>query len=76
MPLLTSDMGVNPMFEPLLFPEFCENTIVPERKLLKRWGPIEGEQEGESRPFRGRKGQVFPACKPRKGHFGSVEAKG
>ncbi len=27
--------------------------------------PIEGEQEGESRPFRGRKGQVFPACEPR-----------
>ena len=39
-------------------------------------GPIEGEREGESRPFRGRKGQVFPACGPRKGHFGSIEAKG
>ena len=38
--------------------------------------PIEGEQEGESRPFRGRKGQVFPACEPRKGHFGSIGAKG
>jgi len=38
--------------------------------------PIEGEQEGESQPFRGWKGQVFPACNPRKGHFGSIEAKG
>jgi hypothetical protein len=38
--------------------------------------PIEGEQEGESHLFRGWKGQVFPACEPRKGHFGSTEAKG
>jgi hypothetical protein len=37
--------------------------------------PFEGEQEGESRPFRGRKGQVFPAGEPRKGHFGGIEAK-
>ena len=38
--------------------------------------PIEGEREGESRPFGGRKGQVFPARESRKGHFGSTEAKG
>jgi len=38
--------------------------------------PIEGERGGENRPFRGRKGQVFPACEPRKGHLGSAEAKG
>ncbi len=38
--------------------------------------PIEGKQGGESRSFRGRKGQVFPACEPRKGHLGSAEAKG
>jgi len=38
--------------------------------------PIEGEQGGEDRPFRGRKGKVFPACEPRKGHFESTEAKG
>jgi hypothetical protein len=38
--------------------------------------PIEGEQEGESRPFRGRKGQVFPTCEPRKDHLESTEAKG
>ncbi len=38
--------------------------------------PIEGEQEGEGQPFRGWKGQVFPACEPRKGHFESTEAKG
>ena len=38
--------------------------------------PIEGERGGESRPFRGRKGKVFPACEPRKGHLGSAEAKG
>ena len=37
--------------------------------------PFEGEREGESRPFRGRKGQVFPICEPRKGHFGGIEAK-
>jgi hypothetical protein len=35
--------------------------------------PTEGEREGEGRPFRGRKGQVFPAREPRKGHFGSIE---
>ncbi len=38
--------------------------------------PIEGEQGGESRPFRGRKGQVFPACEPRKGHLRGAEARG
>jgi len=38
--------------------------------------PIEGEREGESRSFRDRKGKVFPAREPRKGHFGSIEAKG
>jgi len=38
--------------------------------------PIEGERGGESRPFRGRKGKVFPACESRKGHLKSAEAKG
>ena len=38
--------------------------------------PIEGEREGESRSFRDRKGQVFPAREPRKGHSESTEAKG
>ncbi len=37
--------------------------------------PIEGEQEGESRPFRGRKGHVFCACEPRKVPLGGIEAK-
>jgi hypothetical protein len=39
-------------------------------------GPIEGKQEGESPAFRAGKGQAFPACEPRKGHCGSVGAKG
>ncbi len=38
--------------------------------------PIESEQEGESQPFRGWKGEAFPACELRKGHFESTEAKG
>jgi len=37
--------------------------------------PIEDEQEGESPPFRGGKGQTFPACEPRKGRCASREAK-
>ena len=46
-------------------------------EVCRRSGvPIEGEREGESRSFRDRKGQVFPAREPRKGHFGSIEAKG
>jgi len=44
-----------PIFEPLLFPEFFKNTVVPERKLLKRWGTHRGWAERGSRPFRGRK---------------------
>jgi hypothetical protein len=39
-------------------------------------GPIEGKQEGESPAFRAGKGRKFPACEPRKGHCGSVGAKG
>jgi hypothetical protein len=39
-------------------------------------GPLEGKQEGESPAFRAGKGQEFPACEPRKGHCGSVGAKG
>jgi hypothetical protein len=39
-------------------------------------GPIEGKQEGESPAFRAGEGQAFPACEPRKGHCGSVGAKG
>ena len=38
--------------------------------------PIEREQEGENRSFRDRKGEVFPACEPRKGHLTSIGAKG
>ncbi len=37
--------------------------------------PFEGEQEGEGRSFRDRKGQAFPACEPRKGHFGGTERR-
>ncbi len=39
--------------------------------------PIEGKQEGGP-PVADRagKGQEFPACEPRKGHCGSVGAKG
>ena len=39
-------------------------------------GPIEGKQEGESPAFRAGKGHKFPTCEPRKGHCGSVGAKG
>ena len=39
-------------------------------------GPIEGKQEGESPAFRAGKGRKFPACEPRKGHCGSVGARG
>jgi len=38
--------------------------------------PAEGKQEGESPAFRAGKGQEFPACESRKGHCGSVGAKG
>ena len=40
-------------------------------------GPLEGKQEGGP-PVADRagKGQEFPACEPRKGHCGSVGAKG
>jgi|GEM_PF-2042599 len=37
--------------------------------------PIEGEQEGESQPFSGWKGYVFPTCESRKGRCVSREAK-
>ena len=39
--------------------------------------PVEGKQEGGP-PLADRagKGQEFPACEPRKGHCGSVGAKG
>jgi hypothetical protein len=30
------------MFETLVFPEFFENTVVLERKLLERWGTYRG----------------------------------
>jgi hypothetical protein len=39
-------------------------------------GPLEGNQEEESPAFRAGKGQEFSACEPRKGHCGSVGAKG
>jgi len=38
------------------FPESKENTSVHERLAGAVGAPFEGEQEGESRPFRGRKG--------------------
>jgi len=49
---------------------------VPEGRLRKRWGPIEGEQEGENSAFRAGKGQVFPACEPQGGQRESKGAKG
>ena len=52
------------------------NTVVPERHSRKRWGPPEGEQEGESPAFRAGKGQAFLACEPREGHRESMGAKG
>ena len=42
----------------------------------EQWGPIEGEQEGESGAFRAPKGEEFPTGEPRMGHCGSVGAKG
>jgi hypothetical protein len=42
----------------------------------EQWGPIGDEQEGESGAFRAPKGKKFPTCDPRKGHCGSVGAKG
>ena len=42
----------------------------------EQWGPIEGEQEGESGAFRAPKGEKFPTCEPELGHCGSVGAKG
>jgi len=42
----------------------------------EQWGPIGGEQEGESGAFRAPKGEKFPTCQPRKGHCGSVGARG
>ena len=42
----------------------------------EQWGPIEGEQEGESGAFRAPKGEEFPTCEPREGHCGNVGAKG
>ena len=40
-------------------------------------GPLEGKQEGGPPVAdRAAKGQEFPACEPRKGHCGSVGAKG
>jgi len=42
----------------------------------EQWGPIEGEQEGESGAFRAPKGQEFPTCESREGHRVSLGAKG
>ncbi len=52
------------------------DAYVREGRLRKRWGPIEGEQEGENPAFRAGKGQVFPACEPREGQRESKGAKG
>ena len=41
------------------FPEFLVNTFVPERRVRKRWGTPEGEQEGERPAFRAGKGQAL-----------------
>jgi len=63
----------------LWFFSFCEPFIFWRKPLFlsevcwKSGVPTEGEREGESRPFRGRKGRVFPARESRKGHFGSIE---
>lgn len=40
----------------MAFSEFLGNPYVSERNLLEQGGPIEGEQEGETQPFRGWKG--------------------
>jgi hypothetical protein len=37
--------------------------------------PTEGEQGGESPPFRAGKGQVFPPWEPREGHREALEVK-
>jgi hypothetical protein len=39
-------------------------------------GPIDGKQEGGPTADRAGKGHEFPACETRKGHSGSVGAKG
>jgi len=48
----------------------------PRATRVSSGGPIEGKQERESPAFRAGKGQEFPTCEPRKGHCGSVGAKG
>jgi hypothetical protein len=37
-----SETAANPMSETLVFPEFFENTVVLERKLVERWGAHRG----------------------------------
>jgi len=54
----------------------AENPLSLSEICWRSGVPIEGERGGESRSFRDRKGQVFPAREPRKGHSGSIEAKG
>jgi len=54
---------------------FAGRTPLSMSDSREKWGPIAGEQGGESGAFRAPKGQVFPACEPRQGHFGSVGAK-
>jgi len=72
------------MYIKLEFPDFYKETPLflsessgevgyPSR--VSRACPERSRRKGESRPFRGRKGQVSPACKPQKGHFGAIEAK-
>jgi len=53
-----------------------ENPLSLSEICWRSGAPIEGEREGESRSFRDRKGKVFPAREPRKGHSASTEAKG
>ena len=55
-------------------------TVMPQPELSmsdsqKKWGPFPGELGGESEAFGAPKGQAFPACERREGHFGSVGVK-
>jgi len=52
------------------------NTVVKERLAGEVGHPSRVSRKGESPAFRAGKGQGFPTCEPRKGHFGSFGAKG
>jgi hypothetical protein len=68
--------GVSPVLEGHRCPgaKYAEEVGYPSR--VSGACPERSRRKGEGRPFRGRKGQVFPTCEPRKGHFESMKAKG